>query len=64
MRIITCISTFRKGFNPYNFPNHWLARFASDKQTGNKIITFLINNTADLVVESQVHHLNPHPKSP
>jgi len=58
------VSTLRKGFNPYNFPSQRLARFASDKQTGNNIFTFLINNTADLVIESQVHHQNPHPKSP
>ena len=63
MRITTRTPT-KNSFNPYNFPSQWLARSASNKQITNKIFTFLINNTADLVIESQVHHQNPHPKSP
>ena len=47
-----------------SLPLAWIPRSAPDKQTSNNIFTFLINNTADLVIESQIHHQNPHPKSP
>ena len=47
-----------------SLPLAWIPRSAPDKQTSNNIFTFLTNNTADLVIESQVHHQNPHPKSP
>ena len=71
MRIITC--TYKKQFQllekfstPTTFPASGLLDLpqTNKPEIRCKIFTFLINNTADLVIESQIHHQNPHPKSP